>query len=41
MPNGNTTFARIFINDLENAGRHTVRLIMYPDPQFESGHLVS
>ena len=28
---GKQIMGRIFLNDLENAGRHTVRLIVYPD----------
>jgi len=28
---GKQILGRIFLNDLENAGRHTVRLIVYPD----------
>ena len=28
---GKQDLGRIYLNDLENAGRHTVRLIVYPD----------
>ena len=31
IPGGKQDLGRIFINDLENAGRHIVRLIVYPD----------
>jgi hypothetical protein len=31
IPGGKRDSGRIFINDLENAGRHIVRLIVYPD----------
>lgn len=33
IPGGKRKSGRIFINDLENAGRHIVRLIVYPDGQ--------
>jgi hypothetical protein len=33
IPGGKQGFGRIYINDLEYAGRHTVRLIVYPDGQ--------
>jgi nitrogen-specific signal transduction histidine kinase len=31
IPDGKHDSGRIFINDLENSGRHIVRLIVYPD----------
>lgn len=39
IPDGNRRSGRIFLNDLDNAGRRIVRLIVYPDglvPQAES-----
>lgn len=35
MPGGGHDSGRIFFNDLENAGRHIVRLIICPDGQHE------
>ena len=35
MPNGGHIASRIFFNDLENAGRHNLRLIICPDDRHE------
>jgi len=35
MPNGGQIASKIFFNDLDNAGRHNVRLIICPDDRRE------
>jgi hypothetical protein len=35
IPGGRQECGRIFFNDLENAGRHIIRLIIYPEGQHE------
>jgi hypothetical protein len=35
MPGGGLASGRIFFNDLENAGRHNLRLIICPDDRHE------